>query len=39
MNHTIIVIKTTKDKIIGGYTPLAFNPEPTQEKIVEFVKD
>lgn len=24
--NTIILIKTTKNKIIGGFTPLSFNP-------------
>ena len=26
MTHTIILIETTKNKIIGGYTPMSFNP-------------
>lgn len=26
LTNTMIICKTNKDKIIGGYTPLAFNP-------------
>ena len=25
LNNTIIIAKTTKGKILGGYTPLSFN--------------
>ena len=26
ITNTIIIVKTTKGKIIGGFTPLSFNP-------------
>jgi hypothetical protein len=26
LKNTIIVAKTTQGKIVGGYTPLSFNP-------------
>ena len=29
VGETVMVCKTNKDKIIGGYTPLKFNSPPT----------
>jgi hypothetical protein len=31
LTNTIIIAKTTKGKIIGGFTPLSFNPS---EKLI-----
>ncbi len=42
LTNTIIIAKTTKGKIIGGFTPLSFNPSGnkwTYEYNVESVKD
>ncbi len=30
LTNTIIITKTTKGKIIGGFTPLSFNPTANQ---------
>ena len=30
LTNTIIIAKTTKGKIIGGFTPLSFNPTANQ---------
>ena len=30
LTNTIIIVKTTKGKIIGGFTPLSFNPTANQ---------
>jgi hypothetical protein len=34
VSETVIVCKTNKDKIIGGYTPLKFNSPPTKGKYI-----
>lgn len=36
MTETAIVCKTNKDKIIGGYSPLAFNPASNK---IEYAPD